>query len=72
MIKWEANFQIPNSGVQAREVYAEVESDNSTVNFYADKEKTLSLFVKNYTIPKSMDPYEYLLGLEEFSNYTRV
>lgn len=70
MIYWKANFQIPESGVQAAEVFVIVE-DNEAV-FYGDRALTNLLFKKQYSAPKNVDPYEYLLTLEEFANYSRV
>lgn len=71
MLYWNANFQIPNSGIQAAEVYAILGEDNY-VNFYADKELMRFLFDKKYNFPTNIDPYDYLLSLEEFSNYTKM
>lgn len=73
MLFWQANFQIPNSGVQSEQVYAIVE-DNTTgivVNFYSDNTQQHLLFSKNYP-STSLNPYDYLLSLEEFSNYVKV
>lgn len=70
MIAWNANFQIPNSGAQAAWVYAVV--DGSAVKFYSDPEMNWPMFEREYDIPASSDPYEYLLSLEEFSQYARV
>ena len=68
MLTWQANFQIPNSGVQAAMVYAFVEEEN-IVRYYADQLKTTLLFEKQFTIPANSDPYAYLLTLEEFKLY---
>lgn len=70
MLIWNANFQIPNSGVQAAWVHAIV--DANTVKFYSDPELKWLMFEREYDIPASSDPYDYLLSLEEFSQYSRV
>lgn len=70
MITWNANFQIPNSGVQAAWVYAIV--DDNTVKFYSDSELKWLMFEREYDISGVDDPYEYLLSLEEFAQYTRM
>lgn len=70
MLYWNANFQIPNSGVQAADVYAVIEGNE--VKFYGDKSLTILLFAKNYTFDGVQDPYNYLLGLEEFANYKKI
>lgn len=73
MLYWQANFQIPNSGVQSAEVYvvAENTDEGVTANFYSDSTRQNLLFTKYY--PKTtIDPYDYLLSLEEFSNYVRA
>lgn len=72
MIRWEANFQIPNSGVQTKEVFVFVEDDLKTVKLYGDMQKTIQISEKQYNIPYGIDPYTYLLSLEEFKNYERV
>lgn len=72
MLYWNANFQIPNSGVQAKDVYAIATlEDKLIVKFYADIEQKTFLFQREYNLI-SGDPYQYLLSLEEYSNYTRV
>lgn len=72
MLYWRANFQIPNSGVQAAEVYAVATNDDKLiVKFYGDKDQKIFLFEKEF-ISTSSDPYEYLLSLEDFSNYVRL
>ena len=72
MLYWKANFEIPNSGVQSAWVFVSIQEDRKTVDFYADQEKSTQLFTKTYDIPEEVDPYDYLLTLEEFSNYTKV
>ena len=70
MLIWNSNFQIPNSGVQSDYVYAFVEQNN-VVKFYADQFKNTYLFEKHYDIPQGVDPYDYLLILNDFTNYTK-
>ena len=70
MLYWNANFQIPNSGVQAANVYATVK--DNVVNFYADIDQTILLFSKEYNFTGIANPYEYLLTLDEYSNYSKV
>jgi hypothetical protein len=70
MIKWFSNFQISNSGTQTPYVYAVVE--DNTVKFYGDENKTIFLWEKQYFIPSGVDPYSYLLTLEDFSKYEMV
>lgn len=75
MIKWNANFQIPNSGVQAGVVYAFAErTDNFIhVDYYAEPNKTALLFSKDFEVSGNIDNvYDYLLTLKEFENYERV
>lgn len=70
MIRWFSNFQIPNSGIQTPYVYAVVE--NGMVKFYGDENKTIFLWEKEYFIPENVNPYSYLLTLEDFTNYEIV
>lgn len=70
MLHWKANFQIPNSSVQAADVYAVV--NDNVVNFYGDLDLTILLFSKEHSFDKRVDPYDYLLSLEEYSNYNKV
>lgn len=70
MIKWDANFQIPNAATQAATVF--VITEGNSVKFYADKENQILLFEKEYSIPAGINPDTYLLSLEEFSQYEMV
>lgn len=75
MLYWNANFQIPNSGVQAADVYAVATKEDNTVlvSFYADPFLLNTLFSKEYEAPEDIeDLYSYLLTLDEFANYTRA
>lgn len=72
MIRWEANFQIPNSGTQTKEVFVIVDEDNRTVKFYGDREQRIHIMDKQYMIPFGMNPYQYLLSLDEFKEYEQV
>lgn len=72
MLYWKANFQIPNSGIQAADVYVVVTNDDKLVaKFYGDETLQVFLFEKRYSVSVN-DPYDYLLSLDEFSNYVRV
>lgn len=70
MLYWQANFQIPNSGVQAFEVFAI--ADTNSVKYYADRQQTILLFEKFVDFPENQDKYEYLLTLPEFEPYVRI
>ena len=75
MLYWNANFQIPNSGVQAAHVYAVAEQDdkNIVVSFYSDELTQNLLFVKEFLMTETNeDIYDFLLGLEAFSEYSKV
>lgn len=72
MLYWYANFQIPMSGTQSAEVFAIVKEDMSGVRFYSDKELDNLIFEKDFSIPTSLDPEDYLLTLEYFQNYKKV
>lgn len=71
MLYWYANFQIPNSGSQSAEVFVIVD-DEKSVNYYADNELTTHLFSKEYTFPEHIDEYDFLLSLDEFSQYVKI
>lgn len=75
MLFWQANFQIPNSGVQTAEVYVEADLRDDVIEavFYGDRDKANLLFSKEYeVVDESTDVYEYLLSLDDFANYTKV
>jgi hypothetical protein len=71
MIKWFANFQIPNSGTQVAWVYAVVE--DGKVRYYSG-DPIMQQFIREEVvyIPPNVDPYGYLLTLEAFKDYTRA
>lgn len=71
MIYWNANFQIPNSGWQAADVYVFINEENN-IEFYSDKQKTNLLFTKELIFPNVVDKYEYLLSLKEFEYYIKI
>ena len=71
-LHWQANFQIPNSGTQARDVYVFIEEDGKTVKLYGNLEKDIFVSEKVYEFPDNVDPYDYLLSLDEFANYEKV
>lgn len=70
MIRWQANFQIPQSGRQTQWVYARVE-DDGLVKLYADKQCTDLVLEKDVPIPSGVDPYDYLLSTDYFAAYER-
>lgn len=75
MLYWNANFQIPNSGAQAADVYvvASEENDRIKATFYSDSILSNVLFIKEYDMPEDVeDFYSYLLSLDEYQNYTKV
>lgn len=75
MLEWNANFQIPLSGVQSAWVFlcAEIVDDNVEMTFYADKEKNNLLWTKTIQYFQEMgDIYEYLMQQDEYALYKRV
>lgn len=70
MLYWNANFQIPSSGVQCADVYVLVEENQ--IKYYSEKELRNNFMTETYNFPRSIDPYDHLLTLEKFSQYTRV
>lgn len=72
MLTWNANFQIPNSGAQALNVYAFAEypvDGMSVVKFYADEEKEIFLFDRLFDVDSNR-VYESLAELEYFEKYS--
>lgn len=75
MLKWNANFQIPNSGTQAACVYlyADINESLATLSFYADDTKTNLIFKKDIEYKAEYgDIYAYILTLAEYEHYERV
>ncbi len=75
MLKWNANFQIPNSGTQSAWVYlsAEVSETSATLNFYSDDTKTNLIFKKDIDYRAEYgDIYTYILTLADYEHYERV
>jgi hypothetical protein len=75
MLYWKANFSIPNSGVQAAEVFVKVTSENNQIvaESYSDVDLKHLMFTKQYAISDSVKDYEdYLLSLDEYVNYTKI
>jgi hypothetical protein len=75
MLYWQANFQIPNSGVQAAEVYVVSKQEENKIvsNFYSDNLETNLLFQKEYDANNLItDVEEYLLTLNDFLNYKKI
>lgn len=75
MLYWKANFQIPNSGVQAGEVYAvgKQEENKIMVNYYSDNLLTNLIIQKEFKVTESIKNVEdYLLTLKDFSQYKKI
>lgn len=75
MLTWKANFQIPNSGVQAREVFAYADAPVEgavLVKFYAEADQSVHLFDMSFEIGATEDVEAALSALEYFSEYSRV
>lgn len=75
MLHWNANFQIPNSGVQAADVYVVATEEDGVLKAtsYSDVYLSNMIYVKEYDLPENVDDvYSYLLSLDEYQNYTKV
>jgi hypothetical protein len=75
MLRWNANFQIPNSGTQSAWVYLYADTDESiaTLSFYPEDTKTNLIFKKDIEYKAEYgDIYTYLLTLAEYEHYERV
>jgi len=75
MLYWKANFNIPNSGTQAAEVYVKVYREDSHIvaEHYSDVELSNMFMYKQHTIDSNVSNYEdYLLTLDEYSLYTKI
>lgn len=75
MLYWKANFNIPNSGTQAAEVYVKVIREESGIvaEYYSDPDLSNMIMNKQYDIDPNISDYEnYLLTLEEYSLYTKI
>ena len=75
MLRWNAKFQIPNSGIQVDWVflYASVGDLTTDLLFYSDIDRQHLLFQKTIDfIETDMDVYDFLLSLDEYNNYERV
>lgn len=75
MLYWKANFNIPNSGTQAAEVYVKVVREESCIvaEYYSDPELSNMIMNKQYIVGGNITNYEdYLLTLEEYSLYTKI
>lgn len=75
MLVWEANFQIPNSGIQSKYVFLTAEkTESSTILYFYSDESCINLLWNEETnIPDDVkNIYEYLLTMEEYKNYKRV
>jgi hypothetical protein len=76
MIRWFSNFQIPESGIQTRWVYAiqqHQDTDTVTVGFYADPNRVTHLYDRKFPSPPlGVNLDDYLLKLPEFSQYEKA
>lgn len=75
MLYWKANFNIPNSGTQAAEVYVKAHREDSVIvaEYYSDAELSNMIMNKQYVVDSSVSNYEdYLLSLEEYSLYKKI
>lgn len=75
MLYWKANFNIPNSGTQAAEVYVKVHREDPFIvaEYYSDPELSNMLMNKQYVVDPNITNYEdYLLSLEEYSPYIKI
>ena len=78
MLYWKANFQIPNSNIQAAEIFAVIDTDQTNdntiyVKYFSDFASSLYIHTKEFiNLSETRDLYNYLLTLEEFINYTKV
>lgn len=70
MLYWNANFQIPNSGTQCRDVYIIV--DGNEIKYYSEKELVNNFLSETENFPSNVNVYDYLLTLEKFNQYTRI
>lgn len=76
MLYWNANFQIPNSGIQVADIFAIVDESSTAnilvVKFYAEETKITMLFQKEYIASNVTNPYEYLLTLDDFKKFKMI
>lgn len=75
MLVWNANFQIPNSGVQAAFVYlfAEKEEDKLKLSFYSNNENTQVMWEEKIDfIGNDENIYDYILSLEKYQQYKKA
>lgn len=75
MLVWNANFQIPNSGVQAAFVYmlAEKSEDKIILSFFSDENKTQLLFNEEIeALNQNLEIYDYILTLEKYQQYKKA
>lgn len=78
MLYWQASFNIPNSAVQAAEVYAivnSIEEQYIKVVFYADPGSINMLWEKEFELSSPVtdrNVYDKLLQDAYFANYIKV
>lgn len=78
MLYWKADFNIPNSAVQAAEVFAKAEIMEDglvRVVFYSDQGSINMLWEKEFELVTPVtdrNVYDKLLQNEYFANYSKV
>lgn len=75
MLYWNANFQIPDSGVQSADVYVVAAEEDGLLKatLYSDVFLLNMIYEKKYELPENTDDlYSYLLSLSEYQNYVRI
>lgn len=75
MLVWNANFQIPNSGVQSAFVFLFAEKiDNKTnLSFYSDENRKNLMWEEELDFSgKVEDIYDYILTLEKYQQYKKA
>lgn len=75
MLIWNSNFQIPNSGVQAANVYmfAELDLNILKLSFYSDSNRANILWTEELEVYDTIDDiYDYILSLEKYNQYKKA
>ena len=78
MLYWKADFNIPNSAVQAAEVFAAVSSIEDVfvkVTFYSDQSSINMLWDKEFELSSPVterNVYDKLSQHEYFANYNKI
>lgn len=80
MLKYQANFQLPNSAIQCEYVYAVIYNiaewkteKKLHVVHYADQDCKIFISSAVFELDSTIEnPYDYLLSLEEYKQYSKV